>query len=308
MLNLPRLQVHFGMDEDGLESQGRMLDLIRGMQLDVVGLLESDLHRFVYGSRDLTRQMVEELGYFVDIGPGPDKHTWGAALLSKFPILESRHHLLPSPHGELAPAIHAKLLIHGQVVNVIVAHNGQEEDALDRQLQSEAIANITRSTYPEPFLSLQYVVTAVGAARPAPYQILTTEGQMWDTEISDYDRWCEYILFRNLWRIGFARVSHGDITDTELQVGKFIVPHRDYDVGWYSTNEELYFHTPEDGLPASWHFPSEYRGDGVRGHKYHVWDGPLYYAPPQRWWDAHAMCVGRPEGAGQIWPCPGTTW
>lgn len=29
---------------------------------------------------------------------------------------------------------------------------------------------------------------------------------------------CEYIAFRNLWRVGYARVSHGDITDTELQV------------------------------------------------------------------------------------------
>jgi hypothetical protein len=63
---------------------------------------------------------------------------------------------------------------------------------------------------------------------------------MWDVEIEDTDRWfvlrslrqplccfsltfvphrrCEYIAFRNLWRVGYARVSHGDITDTELQV------------------------------------------------------------------------------------------
>ena len=44
---------------------------------------------------------------------------------TQFPIINSTHHLLPSPHGELAPAIHAVLDIFGTPVNVIVAHNGQ---------------------------------------------------------------------------------------------------------------------------------------------------------------------------------------
>lgn len=312
--------VHFGMDEEGRESQRRMMDLITEMEVDVVGLLESDLHRFVYGSRDLTRLMAEEAGYYVDTGPGPDKHTWGAALLSKFPIIESTHHLLPSPQGELAPAIHAKLLIHGQVVNVIVSHNGQEEDALDRQLQTEAIAKITRESYPEPFLFLGYVVTETGAGRPAPYTILMTDGKLWDIEISDYDRWCEYIAFRGLWRIGYARVSHGDITDTELQVGKFIVPHPDYNPLSYTTNEELYHHVYEDDLPVHWRFPQQFRGNGTRGHRYHVWGGPLLYAPPDIFYERHRECVQEyrrehPEAAAalpkrddHIWPCPTTDW
>lgn len=36
-------------------------------------------------------------------------------------------------------------------------------------------------------------------------------------------RWCEYIAFRGLWRIAFARVHESDITDTELQVGHIII-------------------------------------------------------------------------------------
>lgn len=43
----------------------------------------------------------------------------------QFPILESTHHLLPSPHGELAPAIVAVLDMYGTNVTVVVAHNGQ---------------------------------------------------------------------------------------------------------------------------------------------------------------------------------------
>ena len=61
----------------------------------------------------------------VDIGPGPNSHTWGAVLLSKFPIISTKHHLLPSPHGELAPAIEAVLDVFGNEVLVVVAHNGQ---------------------------------------------------------------------------------------------------------------------------------------------------------------------------------------
>lgn len=210
--------VHFGIDEPGHDSQWRMLELIRDMKVDVLGLLETDLHRFVYGNRDLTRAISEELGYYVDLGPGPNKHTWGAALVSKFPILNSTHHLLPSPHGELAPAIHATLDIHGEYVNVFVSHNGQHEDALDRELQTTEIARILSETKEQPTVFLGYLVTKPHAKRPWPYQILMEDGKMNDIEIADKWRWCEYIAFRGLWRVSYARVHESDISDTELQV------------------------------------------------------------------------------------------
>ncbi len=80
------------------------------------------------GNRDTTQFLAEDLGMYVDYGPGPNKHTWGAALLSKFPILNSTHHLLPSPVGELAPAIHATLDVYGEMIDIFVFHSGQEED------------------------------------------------------------------------------------------------------------------------------------------------------------------------------------
>ena len=117
------------------ESERRIEQLIREAELDVVGLLESDLQRMIMGNRDTTQYLAEELGMWVDYGPGPDKHTWGSALLSKFPIVNSTHHLLPSPDGELAPAIHATLDCYGELVDVVVFHSGQEEDPEDRRLQ-----------------------------------------------------------------------------------------------------------------------------------------------------------------------------
>lgn len=75
--------VHFSLDQSMWDSTRRMESLLSDLQLDIVGLLETDLHRSVFGNRDLTQYLVESLGMYADIGPGPDKHTWGAALLSK---------------------------------------------------------------------------------------------------------------------------------------------------------------------------------------------------------------------------------
>ncbi|KIJ52651.1 hypothetical protein M422DRAFT_74128 [Sphaerobolus stellatus SS14] len=275
--------VHFGIDDAGRDSQYRMRDLIKDMELDIVGLLETDVHRIVFGNRDLTRVIVEDLGYYVDIGPGPNAHTWGAVLLSKFPILESTHHLLPSPVGELAPAISAILDVWGQNITVVVAHNGQEEDPLDRELQSTELARIMSSAYPNPVIFLGYVVTKPLAQRPNPYQILIEDGNMHDIDDEDWDRWCEYILYRGLYRVAYARVSRSTITDTELQVGKFVVPKVGHPI-INATREERYLRNFREVLPSEMWFPDEFlttiNPNGVRGHYYHVNTWPLYYKIP----------------------------
>ncbi|KZT06123.1 uncharacterized protein LAESUDRAFT_743576 [Laetiporus sulphureus 93-53] len=274
--------VHFGIDNEGRDSQRRMRDLIRDMELDVVGLLETDLHRTVFGNRDLTRVMVEELGFYVDIGPGPNKHTWGAVLLSKFPIINSTHHLLPSPDGELAPAIEAVLDMYGTPVTVVVAHNGQEETPLDRELQAIELARIMSKSYPDPVLYLGYVVTQPLAQRPAPYEIMVTDGRVHDIDETDWDRWCEYIFYRGLYRTAYARVSRSTITDTEMQIGQFVVP-RPESGAIVDDHDSRYLRTWKEELPPDHWFPMEYYHEtgGVRGHFYHVFDTPLYYKLPE---------------------------
>lgn len=213
--------VHFGLDQLFYDSTRRMSDLYKDLQLDVIGLLETDLHRSVFGNRDMTQWLAEELGMYADLGPSPKSHTWGAILLSKFPIVNSTHHLLPSPEGELAPAIHAVLDMYGVHVHVIVSHNGQEETPLDRQLQSEAIAKIASDAYPHPLVFIGYVVSK---PHREPYNTLFGKGRFHDVDASDKNRWCQYIGFRALSRVGYVRVSRYTLTDTELQTAKFIVP------------------------------------------------------------------------------------
>jgi hypothetical protein len=35
---------------------------------------------------------------------------------------------------------------------------------------------------------------------------------------------------------------------------------------------------PEEQVPAGLRFPEKFKGYGVRGHRYHVFDEPRYYA------------------------------
>lgn len=258
--------VHFGLDNDMWASEMRMRNLIQELEVDIIGFLESDTQRVIMGNRDLTQQIAEELGYYADFGPGPNQHTWGCCLLSKFPILNSTHHLLPSPVGELAPAIHATLDVYGKPLDVVVFHSGQEEDVEDRRLQSLGVADIMASSS-NPLILLSYLVTKPLQGNYNTY--VSEHSGMHDIDPSDWDRWCQYILYKDIKRTGYARVSRSTITDTEVQVGKFVMGQPPN----YSNVQ-----VSEDQVAESLRFPALFRGQGVRGHAYHVFNEPRYFA------------------------------
>ena len=47
------------------------------VEVDVIGLLETDATRPYIGNHDLASWLSERLDMYVDYGPGTDKHTWG---------------------------------------------------------------------------------------------------------------------------------------------------------------------------------------------------------------------------------------
>ncbi|KAL2826965.1 Frag1/DRAM/Sfk1 family-domain-containing protein [Aspergillus cavernicola] len=257
--------VHFGLDNDMWASERRMRDVIEELEIDVLGLLESDNQRIIMGNRDMTQFIAEDLGMYADFGPGPNKHTWGAALLSKFPIVNSTHHLLPSPVGELAPAIHATLDMYGEMIDVVVFHSGQEEDPEDRRLQSEYLSKLMGSS-PRPLILLSYLVTKPLEGNYNTY--VSDVSGMKDIDKTDWDRWCEYILYKDIKRTGYARVSRDSITDTEIQLGKFVIGEPEPE------NEMM---LPEEMVSQGLRFPALFRGQGVRGHRYHVFNEPRYW-------------------------------
>lgn len=265
--------IHFGLDNDMWASEDRMSELLGDMELDVIGLLETDTQRITMGNRDLTNKLAHDLNMYADFGPGPNKNTWGCVLLSKFPIINSTHYLLPSPVGELAPAIHAVLKTYDDIlVDVFVFHSGQEEDEEDRRLQSEGMAELMGTT-DRPAILLSYLVTDPLVDNYNNY-VSETSG-MHDIDPTDDDRWCEYILYKNIRRTGYARVSRGSITDTELQVGKFQVLNEDE---LKEQGESIYTHEhTTESQSEDMEFPEMFLGEGERGHHYHVFDEPHYY-------------------------------
>ncbi|KAI8870012.1 hypothetical protein GQ42DRAFT_122947 [Ramicandelaber brevisporus] len=265
--------IHFAIDNDMYASERRIRNAVRDLELDVVGFLESDLGRTITGNRDFLQYIAEDLNMYTDYGPSPAKHTWGCAMLSKFPIVKSEHHLLPSPNGELACAIHATLDVYGSEVDVIVSHNGQEEDPLDRKLQTTELARIMRQS-PNPFIFLGYVVTK---PHEGNYPILIDDSNMNDIDPSDYDRWCQYIAFRGVKRIAYARISRGTITDTEIQAGKFVIPD-DKNFTPHMKGGDVYRRVDESHYPSDMQFPQIFRGKGINDHYYHVFDEPRYFA------------------------------
>lgn len=229
--------VHFGIDHNLYSSEHRIARVINTMDLDVIGLVESDLMRSVMGQRDLGTLIATSLPtrYYVDYGPSPRKHTWGCTLLSRFPINNSTHYLLPSPKGEIACAILANIQVSSEVsVNVLIAHNGQEEDKLDRQLQTDYLAELVKQHNQLPLIYAGYLVAKPHSDqyhrlfKPTPGKPHNRHyhfGSLYDIDPDIQDRWCLYIGHnqRFIKPIGFARVHHGGITDTELQVGSFAV-------------------------------------------------------------------------------------
>ncbi|KAJ8027859.1 PGAP2-interacting protein [Holothuria leucospilota] len=207
----------FMLDNNGMQSHERIANLLQQTDADIIAMVQSDSSRLFLGNRDTSFWLGSKLGMFDDFGPSSKLLTTGVSLLSKFPIIKSEHHVINSTEGPWVPALTATLNVSGNLLDVFAAHFPKLRIGMDRKYQTEFVTNFTRRS-PNPVLFLASLSSDPGSS---DYKRLKTFGKLKDIDPLDEDRFSMCIMYKNLIRLGFARISQSDLSEDELQMGKF---------------------------------------------------------------------------------------
>ena len=130
-----------GSHLDGTRNYRGQLELLRRLNPDIIGLQESDTARPSGGNVDAVRYFAASLGYHVYYGPGSVAGTFGAAILSRFPIGNAHTVFTYSDSDEVGTAV-AEIRLGDQALGFVSVHpSGGDRvmNAFVAALKSEAL-------------------------------------------------------------------------------------------------------------------------------------------------------------------------
>ena len=138
-LRVVTYNIQQGYDEVGKRAYQQQLEVIRGLEPDLVGLQESDVARFSGGNGDVVRTLAEGLDMHTYYGPKTVSGTFGIALLSRYP-LENPQTFYMFSVGEQTAAISADVVVGGTRFHVLVTHLGNGGPIIQQQQVLEELA------------------------------------------------------------------------------------------------------------------------------------------------------------------------
>ncbi len=108
-------------DDSGERSFDRQLALMRKVSPDIISLQESDSTRISINNNDYVRYFAEKLGYYSYYGPTTVTGTYGTAILSRFPLLNTRTAFSYSDTDEIGIA-EAEIEVNGRRFTIYDVH------------------------------------------------------------------------------------------------------------------------------------------------------------------------------------------
>jgi endonuclease/exonuclease/phosphatase family metal-dependent hydrolase len=127
-------------DSEGERSFDRQLAIIRKVSPDILALQETDSTRISLNNNDYVRYYAEKLGYYSYYGPSTVAGTYGTAILSKFPLINTQSVFTYSDTDEIGIA-EAQVLVNGKKFFIYDVH----PDGSDTVMLTFAKALLQRS-------------------------------------------------------------------------------------------------------------------------------------------------------------------
>ena len=160
-LKILTYNIRQGVDTKASKNYDGQLELIRGIDADIIGLEESSK---IMGNSDVVRYFADKLNMYSYFGPKGVTGTTGVALLSKYPIqsVKTLYHYNADSGGKQTATIEAEILIGSRTFTIYVTHNWRPteaksmlvNDVLDRAVDMENvlfIGDMNFRQYSEPY-------------------------------------------------------------------------------------------------------------------------------------------------------------
>ncbi|TKJ24179.1 MAG: hypothetical protein CEE43_00415 [Promethearchaeota archaeon Loki_b32] len=120
-LTVMTYNIQQGVDIDGNKNYDNQLAVIKAIDPDIIGLQECDTARMSHGSSDVVRYFANQLNYYSFYGPRTVTGTYGAAVLSRFPIINAKTFFTYSDVDEVGTT-EVQIKVGTTIFNVYVSH------------------------------------------------------------------------------------------------------------------------------------------------------------------------------------------